>query len=170
MRDRETTGRGFRGWEMMESAPSCPLKPSVLSLRSAALRKWLLFPPPECPWAHWYCQALTRPAKGPAPCQAPAGFPSPRQGHREGTKAQSLPSQTPTPACPWHRRTMALRNSQQEWQPPLCQHREPHFSGPRRVGMWGPLMSKHWTEAASHSRQLSHLWWQSLASLCHRPS
>lgn len=40
-----------------------------------------VLPPPRCPWAHWHCQALTRPVKGPAPSQAPSGFPSLRQGH-----------------------------------------------------------------------------------------
>lgn len=73
-------GLRFHGWERWGWPPSRTHKPSVLSLRSL-LRKSLLFPPPSCPWAHWHCQALTPAVKGPAPSQAPAGFPSPRQGH-----------------------------------------------------------------------------------------
>ena len=102
-------------------------RPSALSWRTGSGGDCCSPPPPPqpCAWARRHCQALTRAVEGPAPSPAPAGFPSPGGGQREGTKVQSLPAQAPTPLpAPGTEGPRPKGAHEQKQPPPLCRHCE----------------------------------------------
>lgn len=108
VRDRPLCLR-FHGWEGWGWPPSCTLKPSVLSLRSL-LRKSLCSHPHDV-LGH---TGTARHLHGLLRAQPPARRPRASLASGKGTEREQRGSlcllRHPPPACPWHRRTRALRN------------------------------------------------------------